>query len=541
MAKHSDENSLTAVSEAGGVERRRLLRLGTLATAISGISALSGLGAGRAQAAVESTSGLMPAAAPLSEKELCATIATEVATYGKAARTALDGIFESKTAKVFSSKNYASLPELFAAVDANGGNCIARIEPGNHTTGPFRIDKPFVSISAWGACITLANGSNGDMIRIGPNAMSINGFGGRWDGNRANQSGTSHILNFEEYVGPFRIADRSNFDKMEIVNTLTGGVRINSKRIEIQFDHSPIRDFGQYGIYMGATDCHYKNGAIGIGRNCVIVAAGANWITKSGFYSATDYAIKLTDRASDSFITGNQIDNNLGGGISAIGLAGNTLNTLIEQNIFRGNSRSGDGLFPDIYLEQVRNILLVGNVSGVQQGSTAKTSHAIKTGAGVGFINAAANMWDPNYHTLDIYSDYNAIYSRQGRSDYVASTGTTTIMRSRVGSEPYDRAEMQANGTLRMGSGAGPLDTNIYRESAGLVRTDGAWKAPKFTLTTAGGAFRSPLMYFEGKATLAPTTGANTAYIMHRDNGAGKGQLIAVFPSGTAQIIATEA
>ena len=53
-------------------------------------------------------------------------------------------------------------------------------------------------------------------------------------------------------------------------------------------------------------------------------------------------------------------------------------------------------------------------------------------------------------------------------------------------------------------------------------------------------AFRSPLICFEGKVTAVPTTGANTAYIMHRDNRAGKGQLIAVFPSGAVQVIATK-
>lgn len=480
--------------------------------------------------------------ANLAATALNATFATEVSTTGRAARAALDGIFESKTAKIFSSKNYANLPALFAAVEANGGNCIARIEPGSHTSAPFRIDQSFVSISAWGATIALANGSNDDLIKIGPNAMSINGFGGKWDGNKANQTaGTSHIINFEEYTGAFRIADRSNFDKMELINTRTGGVRVNPKRIEIQFDHCPIRDFGSYGIYMGATDCHYKNGAIGIGANCVVIDSGANWVTKSGLYSADDYAIKMTNKASDSFIIGNQIDNNMGGGLSAVGLAGDTLNTLIEGNMFRGNSRSGDGLFPDIYLEQVRNVLFVGNASGLQQGSTAKTSHAIKTGTGVGFINAAANMWDPTYHTLDVYSDYNAIYSRQRRSDYVAGTATTAIIHSRVGAESFDRLEVQANGTVRMGPGTGALDTSFYREAAGLVRTDGAWKAPKFTLTTSGGAFTNPFIYFEGKATTVPTTGANTAYLMHKDNGSGKGQLIAVFPSGAAQVVATEA
>lgn len=532
----SDQNQ----NMRNGLKRRRLLRLGALATTATGLSGLLGLSGQSASDAAETAAIRTPLGPSASDKQLTDTIAAEVSIPGKAARTALDGLFESKSARVFSSKNYATLEELFAAVNSYGGNCIARIEPGSYVTRPLRIDQPFVSISAWGATITLADGSNDDLIRIGAAAMSINGFGGRWDGNRANQRGTSHILNFEEYAGAFRIADRSNFDKMEMINSLTGGVRINPRRIELQFDHSPIRDFGNYGIYFGATDCHYKNGAIGIGTNCVVIAAGANWVTKSGLYSATDYAIKLTEKAADCFIVANQIDNNIGGAICAVGRASDTLNTLIEGNMFRGNSRVEAGAFPDIYLEQVRNVLLVGNVSGVQQGSNARTSHAVKTGAGVGFINASANMWDPTYHTIDTYSDYGAIYSRQQRSDYFSPNPYTAILRSRVGSEAYDRFELQANGTIRMGPGTAALDASIYREASGTIRTDGAWKAPKFTLTTSGGAFPHPFIYFEGKATRTPTTGPNTAYIMHRDNGSGKGELIAVFPSGQVQVIAAE-
>lgn len=446
------------------------------------------------------------------------------------AATALNATYETKTAKIFSSKNYANLPALFAAVDANGGNCIARIEPGSYTSAPFRIDQPFVTISAWGATVALANGSNDDLIKIGPDAMFINGFGGKWDGSRANQTGTSHILNFEAYTGAFRIADRSNFDKFDMYNTLTGGVRINSKRIEIQFDHSPIRDYGQYGIYMGATDCHYKNGAIGIGVNNVIIDGGANWVSKSGLYSATDYAVKLTLNAYDTFVLSNMIDNNVGGGLTAVGSGGTTLNANIMGNEFRGNSTGTLGLFPDIYLEQVRNINIVGNISGFQQGSSSQTSHAIKTGAGTGLINATANMWDSTYHTVDVYSDYEAVYSRQRRSDYVAGTTATAIARARVGAEAFDRFELRADGTLRWGGGAAALDVSLFREAADVLATNDAFKAPRITINgTAGNGY----IYFEQMQSGPPSTpGASTGRIYARTSSLSKPEIVWQTPTG---------
>jgi hypothetical protein len=291
---------------------------------------------------------------------------------------------------------------------------------------------------------------------------------------------------------------------------------------------------------MGATDCGFYDGAIGIGTNCIIINSGANWVRNSGLYSASDYAIKLTSKATDSFLTHNMIDNNVGGGIAAIGASGSTLNTLISGNEFRGNSTQSPSAFPDIYLEQVRNINIIGNISGLQPGSSSQTSHAIEIGPGVGFINAMANMFDPNYHVKDIYSDANSIYSRQSRSDYVTGTAKSPIVHARVDTEVNDRVEIRADGTYRMGAGNSPLDTSFYRESAGLIRTDGTWKSPSFVLTTGGGAFTSPSIYFEGKATTTPTTGPNTARLVHRDNGKGKGELVVVFPSGLVQVLATE-
>lgn len=64
MTKEIGAESQSSLNDKGGVRRRGLLRLGTLATAITGVSALSGLGASRAQAALQPTSGRMPTAPP---------------------------------------------------------------------------------------------------------------------------------------------------------------------------------------------------------------------------------------------------------------------------------------------------------------------------------------------------------------------------------------------------------------------------------------------------------------------------------------------
>lgn len=439
----------------------------------------------------------------------------------------------------FNSKNYSSISALFTAAAVHGDYCIIRVSPGSYTSAPVRIDASHVTLDLRGANIQLANGSNDDWLRVGANALSLHILGGVIDCNGANQTGTSHGIRFEQYTGAFRIADRSNIVHTEVLSSLTGGIRIEAKRIEIQMHHVAIRTFGTYGVYMGSTDCGFYDGAIGIGTNCIQIDGGANWVRNSGLYSANDYAVKLTQNAYDSFVMMNMIDNNVGGGVSVVGSSGTTLNANIVGNEFRGNSTSGLGTYPDIYLEQCRNINIVGNISAFQQGSTAQTKYAIQT-LNVGFINAMANMFDPTYHTVDVYSDYNAIYARQRRSDYVTGTSTTPVVHTRVGAEANDRLEIRADGTYRMGPGTGALDTSFYRESAGLIRTDTSWKAPSFVLTTGGGAFVSPSLYFEGKAATTPTTGANTARLVHRDNGSGKGQLVVVFPTGAVQVIATE-
>ncbi len=512
-----NESEERGASLGGGasVKRRGLFRLGALATAVTGAFAVSSFEAGPAQA--DGLPGLTPAA--LSPSDLSATYAPLVE---------------------FNSKNYASIPALFAAAAAHGDYCVIRVSPGSYTSAPVRIDSSHVTLDLRGACVKLANGSNDDWLRVGANALSVHILGGVIDCNGANQAGTSHGIRFEQYTGAFRVADRSNIVHTEVLSSLTGGIRIEAKRIEIQMHHVAIRSFGAYGVYMGSTDCGFYDGAIGIGTNCIVIDGGANWVRNSGLYSANGYAIRLTQNAYDSFVMMNMIDNNVGGGVSIVGSSGSTLNANLVGNEFRGNSTGTSGAYPDIYLEQVRNVNIVGNVSGFQQGTTAQTKYAIQTGPGVGFINAMGNMFDPSYHTLDVYSDYNAIYARQRRSDYIAGTNTTPIIHSRVGSESFDRFEVRADGAIRLGPGSGALDTSFFRESAGLIRTDGTWKAPKFTLTTSGGSFTSPLFYFEGKATSVPSTGANTAYLMHKDNGSGKGQIVAVFPTGATQVVAQE-
>lgn len=88
------------------------------------------------------------------------------------------------------------------------------------------------------------------------------------------------------------------------------------------------------------------------------------------------------------------------------------------------------------------------------------------------------------------------------------------------------------------GSGATvSMDTGIQRDAAGVVKfTDGAgslrdWKARR-------GSLSEYLDITEMSAPAAPA--ANTARLYVEDNGSGKTRLMVLFPTGAAQVLATE-
>ncbi|RYE41307.1 MAG: hypothetical protein EOP24_37505 [Hyphomicrobiales bacterium] len=459
-----------------------------------------------------------------------------------ATQTALDGKVDILS-NVLRSEEFASINAMFTAADTLNAPCVIMIAPGSYTIQPLRIDKPYIQVIGYGATLTLASGlTDKNPLTIGPLAQNINLEGFTLECNAAGQTGTSHGIHFEEYTGAFRRADRSNILNVDVNNAKTDGVRIEDKRMQVQLRHCSIRTFGRYGFACRSTDCAFDHGAIGIGQACVWLDGGANWIRNSGLYSADDYAIRITQRGSGFYVLGNKIDNNMGGGLAIVGTGGNTMDGIVGHNFFINNSRVGVGTYSDIYLEQVRNVSFVGNGSGIQQGEVARTSHAIKLGTGVGFINVDdSNMWDPTAHTVAVYSDPSLMLTsrRFNRTDYVMQgTASDWAMQSRVAGDTFDRYQFRTDGAMKWGPGNAATDINLYREGgSGLsLRTDNLLKAPRYEVTgTSGGGFIS----FSQMQSASPGSITAGMRLFARLNGSSKIEFCMQTPTGI-QVIATQ-
>ncbi|MDQ0103688.1 hypothetical protein J2T10_003353 [Paenarthrobacter nicotinovorans] len=262
----------------------------------------------------------------------------------------------------FYAGHYDTLADAFAARDATNAPAIIELEPSTtYQAANLRIDKPRTSLKGEEALITLPPGDGQDALRIGPEAMFLKIQDLRMAGNYANQTGTSRGLIFEPYTGvDFRFSDRTKVEHVSIDGFKNEGAVIGEKRLHVIMDDVFIRDYGTVGLTMLSSDCKFLNGGLGgiRGQYGVKLHAGSNWVQSSGIWSNTVAGVWMTEKANGVKILTNDIDNNLGGGLRAVGVASDSLDASIIGNHFRGNSTSGDGLHSDIYLEQVSNITL---------------------------------------------------------------------------------------------------------------------------------------------------------------------------------------
>jgi hypothetical protein len=266
---------------------------------------------------------------------------------------------------------------------------------------------------------------------------------------------------------------------------------------------------------MLSSDCRFLNGGLGgiRGQHGVKLDAGSNWVQGSGIWSNSVSGVLMTGKANGVKILNNDIDNNLGGGLRAVGLASDSLDASIIGNHFRGNSTSGDGLHSDIYFEQVSNITLAANRAYSQLGSTARTKYIVDAGTGVDSISTGG------------LNDFATAYPTLGRWSATAAAARKN--------RAYDLA-LIADGLS---------DVTISRQGSGAqVNNDwtsaGTSLAQRFSATGTGGQG-----FYQGvKQTATPgTPAANAVREFYRDNGSGKIQKCAVFPSGAVQVLWTEA
>lgn len=432
------------------------------------------------------------------------------------------------------ARGHADLPAAVAAVNATGGRCILRIAPGTYTLGAtLAFTVPYVHVDATGALITLANGVNASMVTVADAAIMFTWKGGMLDGNRANQTGTSHGVHFLEYLGALRPADRGGLNGVVVQNVLTDGIRVEKGRVQIQFtENTSVRNYTRYGVYLGGTDCTFRDGGIGIGQTGVLIDGFANWVHHNGIYSATDAAVRITEKGRYSTVSLNMIDNNPGRGLAIEGVAADTMDATITGNTFRANSQVAEGTYSDIYINQARAVVLTGN-STVLQTSRVKTSYAVSFGTGVSDIHDLANAWEPLAHVSGILSDSTKVLTRN-----TAFVSTDIILAQRVTGDTNNRFQMTAAGLLQWGPGNAATDTSLFRETTSLMGTGQQFFAQRIQVRgTAGAGY---VEYVTAQTSSPGTPAAGAVREFYRLNGSSKFEKCVRTPSGTVHVMWTE-
>lgn len=410
------------------------------------------------------------------------------------------------------SVDYASLDALFTARQAIVGPAIIRIAPGAYTHGPLTISRSETTVEADGATMTLAGGSNASQLTIGPDALSITLRGGVWDGNKTNQSGTSHGVYWEPYVGAARIADRSTGERLQLINHLTDGWHEGAKRIQVHAYHVSVRDSGRRCFSLSGSDSTLTSCAAGIADYGYYVDGWTHSIVDSVAYSTQLAGFRFAEGSRYSRVIGGYADNNFAKGAWIEGdTASSTLDVSILGTQFRKNSLTLAGAEPEVFIKNARAVYLAA-VSARQDG-VSQTSYAVFTDTGVADV-FDTSQWEPLAHVTGIYNSPTTVY-RAGGSHF----------------------RTRADGTVQWGAGAGTYDVNLYRSTTDILKTDDYFQALRFLVHgTAGAGFFG----FDAAQTADPSAPAGSGARMFTKLVGGKVQLCVRFPTGAVQVLATE-
>lgn len=407
---------------------------------------------------------------------------------------------DARRAAILHSTDYPTLAALFTARNAISGPAVVVFSPlSTHTGANLRIDQPDTVIQGNGATITLPAGADQDCFLVGVNAIRLRIENLNLAGNYTNQTGTSRGIVFEEYTGGgFRFADRSAIVDCNIDGFLHDGVVVKPERKNIILDRTFVRDYGRYGLDLDGPDCRAIACNFGGVRGLygVRINNSTAWVSQCGIYSNNTAGLLLTRYAQATKLINTDIDNNYGGGLRIVGVANDGMRVTVQGCHFRSNSQSATGTFPDIYLEQCSLVSLIGNSFYNENGSTWQVSYAIDAGAGVTSIQDLGNSHE-SAHTAT------ARYSPTAQAAMVTRT------------QRLDLSDVGVNDTsLTRSAGSTTLSINSEVRSNGTVLT--------------------------GQATAPGVAGANLVRLFSRNNGAGRMQLCVIFPSGVAQVLATE-
>jgi hypothetical protein len=219
------------------------------------------------------------------------------------------------------------------------------------------------------------------------------------DGNKANQSGTSHGVFFPDVA--FSAQTDYSFScsmfEVDIRDCLTNGIRIGNNRNAGNFTRGSVKDSGSSGIHIGsANDWHFNHfGSGGNGAHGIYNVGGQMIrIFDPDIYSNTLSGIRMDSTADDINIIGGSIDRNSQHGFLINGNTGSPVDklfTLLGVKFFQ-NSAETTNTYSDITLNDCYGGATIGCM--FKRSTVNSPKHLVRFSGTSGRHRFIGNMWN---------------------------------------------------------------------------------------------------------------------------------------------------
>ena len=227
------------------------------------------------------------------------------------------------------------------------------------------------------------------------------------DGNKANQSGTSHGVYFPDiaYSVNTDYAFSCSMFEVDINNCLTNGIRIGNNRNAGNFTRGSVKGCGSSGIHLGSSsDWHFHHfGAGGNGGNGLYNAGGQmTRVFDCDIYSNSLSGIRMDASAVDVNVVGGSIDRNLQHGVLLNGSTGSPIDRLITMVgvKFYENSAETTNTYSDICINDHFGGAAIGCIFGRSTVNSPK--HLVRVSGASGRFRLIGGIWNetnPPYGT----------------------------------------------------------------------------------------------------------------------------------------------
>lgn len=221
------------------------------------------------------------------------------------------------------------------------------------------------------------------------------------NGNKANQSGTSHGIYFPDvaYSVDTDYAFSLSIFECDIRDCLTNGIRIGNNRNAGNFTRGSVKDCGSSGIHIGsASDWHLHHfGSGGNGGYGVYNVGGQSLrIFDPDIYSNTLSGIRMDSTANGMWVTGGSIDRNYQNGVYLAGDSGSPYDrrTVFIGTKFYKNSMVGTNQYSHFYLNDHYGGAAIGCL--FDQDASVNAKYIVNFNGASGRFRLTDCLWNRN-------------------------------------------------------------------------------------------------------------------------------------------------